>query len=80
MQCITGHSVYVKRPDFPVDLVVYIHLNITCNKLICFCINIKLFAIAYDYLHTYHIVQQKTGPYPPPDIINITLDSSTGVT
>jgi hypothetical protein len=44
------------------------------NKLINFCINIKLFAIIYDYLETSHTIQQKKGPNPSPKIINITLN------
>lgn len=70
------HSIYVKTPDFPADLVVCIHINIMDYKSISFCINIQLIAIIYDYLETCYIINQKKSPNSSPKLMNISLNST----
>jgi hypothetical protein len=52
-QYLLGHSFYVKTSGFLVQLELCVRINIICNKFIHFFINIKLFAIIYNYLKTF---------------------------
>jgi hypothetical protein len=39
--------------------MVHKQTNIMCNKQINLCTNLKIFAIIYDYLQTFHNIHQK---------------------